>query len=121
MMPKERPDVARRWLMLLSALLFLQIYTEEGGTCCTCPISWDPLQAGDGVNAATHCMAPMMMSSGGGPTPHLPECEAPRGELQLGREGWESCGASGEMMEVEVEQCSELCVSLPARVQSLVA
>lgn len=29
-MPKEESDPARRWLLLLSALLFLQIYMEEG-------------------------------------------------------------------------------------------
>nr|XP_029500613.1 radiation-inducible immediate-early gene IEX-1 [Oncorhynchus nerka] len=28
-LPREEPDSARRWLLLLSALLFLQIYTEE--------------------------------------------------------------------------------------------
>ncbi|KAJ8005618.1 hypothetical protein DPEC_G00119810 [Dallia pectoralis] len=28
-LPGEAPDTARRWLLLLSALLFLQIYTEE--------------------------------------------------------------------------------------------
>ncbi|XP_028852581.1 radiation-inducible immediate-early gene IEX-1-like [Denticeps clupeoides] len=28
--PGERPDPARRWLLALSLLLFLQIYTEEG-------------------------------------------------------------------------------------------
>lgn len=29
-MPKEESDPARRWLLMLSALLFLQIYMEEG-------------------------------------------------------------------------------------------
>ena len=31
-LPREEPDSALRWLVLLSALLFLQIYTEE--TAC---------------------------------------------------------------------------------------
>ncbi|KAK9521913.1 hypothetical protein VZT92_018417 [Zoarces viviparus] len=30
---REAPDRARRWLLLLSALVFLQIYTEETHTC----------------------------------------------------------------------------------------
>ncbi|KAK5870629.1 hypothetical protein PBY51_003560 [Eleginops maclovinus] len=30
---REAPDQARRWLLLLSALVFLQIYTEETPTC----------------------------------------------------------------------------------------
>lgn len=30
---REDPDQARRWLLILSALVFLQIYTEETHTC----------------------------------------------------------------------------------------
>ncbi|XP_056273903.1 uncharacterized proline-rich protein-like [Pseudoliparis swirei] len=30
---REDPDPARRWLLLLCALVFLQIYTEETHTC----------------------------------------------------------------------------------------
>ncbi|KAL7391677.1 hypothetical protein ABVT39_012772 [Epinephelus coioides] len=30
---RETPDKARRWLLLLSAVVFLQIYTEEAHTC----------------------------------------------------------------------------------------
>ncbi|KAJ8414119.1 hypothetical protein AAFF_G00067170 [Aldrovandia affinis] len=29
-LPREEPSLAKRWLFLLSAVLFLQIYTEEG-------------------------------------------------------------------------------------------
>ncbi|KAG8011764.1 hypothetical protein GBF38_004091 [Nibea albiflora] len=30
---REAPDQARRWLLIFSALVFLQIYTEETHTC----------------------------------------------------------------------------------------
>ncbi|KAG7490242.1 hypothetical protein JOB18_031132 [Solea senegalensis] len=32
-LPREAPDQACRWLLFLSALVFLQIYTEETHTC----------------------------------------------------------------------------------------
>uniref|UniRef100_A0A672MIE8 Radiation-inducible immediate-early gene IEX-1 n=1 Tax=Sinocyclocheilus grahami TaxID=75366 RepID=A0A672MIE8_SINGR len=44
-MPKEESDPARRWLLLLSALLFLQIYMEEGSTLEENPFSQPPSEA----------------------------------------------------------------------------
>ncbi|KAI2664981.1 hypothetical protein H4Q32_003312 [Labeo rohita] len=45
-MPKEESDPARRWLVLLSALLFLQIYMEEG-LCDTQGVPDQPLALED--------------------------------------------------------------------------
>lgn len=99
--PKEQPDLARRSLLLLSALLFLQIYTEEGVS--TGP--WEPLQAESVTPTTATASGPSQQHPQGGPSL---ECKA----LE-----W---GGPGEL-EMELEPCSELCVNLPARVQRLVA
>ncbi|XP_062399990.1 radiation-inducible immediate-early gene IEX-1-like [Sardina pilchardus] len=96
-LPTERPDPARRWLLLLSALLFLQIYTEEV-PCCT----WDPLQGGDVAAAADPQQRPLHH--------HLQECEAlaQRGDLlQRGP-------AVGEL---DSDPCCELSGSLPTQAE----
>ncbi|CAB1419849.1 unnamed protein product [Pleuronectes platessa] len=54
---REAPDQARRWLLLLSALVFLQIYTEETYTCTElqnqCPdLTMCHPQEGDGSTGA---------------------------------------------------------------------
>lgn len=89
--------MARRWLLLLSALLFLQIYTEE----VPCG-AWDPLQA------ETTAMTTTSQHPRQGP---LQECAAlsQRGELLQ----W---GDSGEL-----ETCGELSVNLPTQAYCAVA
>lgn len=87
-LPTERPDPARRWLLLLSALLFLQIYTEE----VPCG-AWDPLQTETAAHHHHHS---------------LQECEAliPKGDLLQ----W---GAS--VAEMDTELCCELTGGLPTQ------
>lgn len=56
---REAPDQARRWLLVLSALVFLQIYTEETYTCtelqgqCPDPAASQP-QEGEGSLGTAH-------------------------------------------------------------------
>lgn len=90
-LPAERPDPARRWLLLLSALLFLQIYTEEV-PCC----AWDPLQTETAAAAALHHQS------------SLQECEVlvPRGDLLQ----W-----GGSVGEMDTELCCELTGGLPTQ------
>lgn len=48
---REAPDQARRWLLLLSALVFLQIYTEETHSCT----GWVAHIDTQKHNTKTHC------------------------------------------------------------------
>ncbi|XP_048099459.1 radiation-inducible immediate-early gene IEX-1-like [Alosa alosa] len=96
-LPTERPDPARRWLLLLSALLFLQIYTEEV-PCC----AWDPLQA-DAAAVNPQQQHPLHHH-------HLQECEAlaQRGDLLP----W-----GPAVGELDTEPCCELSGSLPTQAE----
>lgn len=66
-MPKEESDPARRWLFLLSALLFLQIYMEEG--LCDIQTISDQPQAQD-----DHCMLEENPFTQGNPEADVAQC-----------------------------------------------
>ncbi|KAJ4922470.1 hypothetical protein JOQ06_019565 [Pogonophryne albipinna] len=79
---REAPDQAHRWLLLLSALLFLQIYSEETLTCTElqgqCPETAAPQpQEGEGSLGTGQGWGgeePWRVQMGGGVSETQPEC-----------------------------------------------